>query len=213
MRFSKVHIPPEPVPGGGGIGGTAGLRHMDADRGEMDSIEDLIYLGRPLRIADRRRRPFDIDICQVGTVAERIFHNMDATGHDDRLQPGIALESMEGHFVHLVLEAIVGNRGGHLHRGLAVVGRPHGCKSPTPRLKDHIGILEAGYHLKLRARRHHLVVSHKTGTDEQYRHQRQRHDPQHPPAPPQHLRDLRHPPDTFVDGLDSLADDTMPLPP
>ena len=47
--FSKVHIPLEPVPGRGGIGSAASLGHMDADRGEMDRVENIINYWCPLK--------------------------------------------------------------------------------------------------------------------------------------------------------------------
>lgn len=115
------------------ISHTAMLGNMDAHRREVRGIEDIIDICRPIFVADTRRLvATDIDIPKVRTMLESAFHQVYATGNNDRIQISIIFKSIEGNLVYLITKSIVGHLTWYLHNFVTVIGRAYGNLASPP---------------------------------------------------------------------------------
>ena len=127
------HIVLEQIPRITGISSPAMLGNMDPHRREVRSVKDIMDIRRPILVADAGRTiATNVDILEIRTMFEGPFHQVDATGNDDRMQFAIILESVESDLVHLITKSIVGHLAWYLHDILRIVSWSNRSLATTP---------------------------------------------------------------------------------
>lgn len=185
------------------------LGNMDAHRREVRGIEDIIDICRPIFVADTRRPvATDIDIPKVRTMLESTFHQVYATGNNDRMQISIVFKSIEGDLVYLITKSIVRHLTRYLHDFLRIDGRANRDLTPTPRLKDHVGILKTRHHLEVRSRIDNAVPSPEATSEECHCQAQSRQDTDETCTAMQQNDDITDMTKTLVNGLEHLVYDT-----
>ena len=154
----------------------------------------------------------DVDILEVRTLLESSFHQVDTTRNDDRMQFAITFKSIEGDLVYLITKSIVRHPSGYLHDFLRLIGGTYGGLTTTPRLKDHIGVLEARHHLEMRARIDNAVPRPKASSEEHRCQTQPCHDLDEAGTTIQQIDDITDMTEPMINGLEHLVHDTFPLP-
>ena len=127
------HVMLEQIPRIAGISSPAMLGNMNTHRREVRSVKDIMDICRPIFVADTWRLvAADVDILEVRTLLESAFHQVYATGNNDRMQISIIFKSIEGDLVYLITKSIVGHLAWYLHDILRIVSWSNRSLAATP---------------------------------------------------------------------------------